>query len=185
MPFFFVVLLLPLFLGALLCRVSPPLFFFVFSGFWFGLIHSLGALVGTVAGVLVAGHNFEQGAQFFAFLGNENLAKVVAFVAIFILASRLVGIVFAVINKIFKLIAIIPFLKTFNRLGGALLGFLEGSIILGLILIFIGKFPFSDFIVPAINGSEIAQWLLRFGALLAPLLPEAVELIKSQVPLPF
>ena len=30
------------------------LFFFTFSGFWFGLIHTLGALIGTIAGVLVA-----------------------------------------------------------------------------------------------------------------------------------
>jgi len=157
------------------------LFFFTFSGFWFGLIYSLGALVGTVAGVLVAGYYFEQLAGLInpIFMGNENLAKVVAFLLIFILVNRLVGLVFWLINKVFKVIAIIPFLKTINRLAGAVLGLLEGALVLGIVLVMIGRFPFSNFIIPAIESSKVAKWLIHIGKILVPLLPELVRQAKS------
>src|SRR3990167_9547078 len=89
-------------------------FFFTFSGFWFGFIHTLGSLVGTVAGVLVAGHYFEDFAVKLGGLamGNTGVAKVVAFVLIFLLVSRLVGFVFWLINKMFDVIAKIPVIRS-------------------------------------------------------------------------
>lgn len=157
------------------------LFFFTFSGFWFGLIHTFGALVGTIAGVLVAGHYFETGASLISpiFMGNTNLAKIVAFILIFIIVNRLVGLVFWVINKLFNVIAIIPFLKTINRLAGAVLGFLEGSLVLGVVIIMIGKFPFANFIIPAIDVSKVAKYLISVGKVLMPLLPEIVKHAQS------
>ena len=162
------------------------LFFFVASGFRFGLIVTLGNLIGTVVGVLVAGQYFEVGAKVLdgIFLGNENLARVVAFIVIFILASRFIGLVFWMINKFFKVLTAIPFLKSINRLAGAFLGFLEGAIILGVVLIFIDKFPFSGIIIPAVEGSSTAQWLLGYGKILEPLLPNAVKLLQSHINLP-
>lgn len=162
------------------------LFFFTFSGFRFGFIHTLGALIGTIVGVLVAGRYFEAGAEILdvIFLGNVNLARVVAFVIIFILSARLVGLVFWLVDKLFKVATVIPFIKSINRLAGALLGFLEGAVVLGVTLIFVDKFPFAEFIVPAIESSGVAQWLLGYGKILAPLLPEAVKLIKSHIKLP-
>lgn len=160
------------------------LFFFTFSGFWFGLIHSLGALIGTIAGVLLAGHYFEQLQAVIqpVFMTNENLAKIVAFLLIFIVVNRLVGLVFWLINKIFNVIAVIPFLKTINRLTGALLGFLEGTLVLGVVLVLIGKFPFADFIIPAIQASGVAKYLIYIGNILVPLLPELVRQARSYLP---
>lgn len=157
------------------------LFFFTFSGFWFGLIHSLGALVGTIAGVLIAGHYFENGASLIStiFAGNINLAKIIVFLLIFIIVNRLVGLVFWIINKLFNVIAVIPFLKTINRLAGAVLGFLEGSLVLGVVLIMIGKFPFANFIIPAVENSQVSKYLLTVGKVLVPLLPELVKHAKS------
>lgn len=160
--------------------------FFVASGWRFGLIITLGNVVGTIIGVLVAGHYFEQGAEILdsIFLGNVNLARVVAFIVIFILASRLVGLVFYLIDKFFKVLTALPFLKSVNRLAGALVGFLEGALILGLVLLFIDKFPFSEFIIPAIEASGTAQWLLGYGKILAPLLPDAVRAVEGHINLP-
>jgi len=157
------------------------IFFFIFSGFWFGLIHALGALVGTVAGVLVAGQYFEKLAMIIGpiFGSNNNLARIIAFLIIFIVVNRLVGLVFWLINKIFNIIAIIPFLKTINRLAGAILGFLEGAIVLGVVLIMIGKFPFAGFIIPAVEASSVAKWLISIGKIFAPLLPELVRQARS------
>jgi membrane protein required for colicin V production len=162
------------------------LFFFTASGLRFGLIHTLGALVGTVVGVLIAGNYFEEGAELIkgVLLNNVNLARVFAFIIIFVLSSRLVGLVFWIIDRAFKVVSIIPFLKSINRLAGAILGFLEGAVILGIILIFIDKFPFSEAIIPAIDGSSVAQWLLGYGKILAPLLPEAVKLLQSHTKIP-
>lgn len=162
------------------------LFFFVATGFRFGLIHTLGALVGTVIGVLIAGRYFEAGAELLKgiLFGNTNLAKVIAFIVIFILVSRVVGLVFWIIDKVFKVLAVIPFLRSINRLAGAALGLLEGAVVLGIILIFIDKFPFSEQILPAIETSQMAQWLLGYGKILTPLLPEAVKLIEGHIKLP-
>jgi uncharacterized membrane protein required for colicin V production len=162
------------------------LFFFVASGYRFGLIVTLGNLIGTVVGVLVAGHYFEAGATVLdgILLGNENLARVAAFVIIFILASRFIGLVFWMINKFFKVISAVPFLKSINRLAGAFLGFLEGAVIIGVALVFIDKFPFSEIIIPAVEASSTAQWLLGYGKILEPLLPEAVKLLESHINLP-
>jgi len=162
------------------------LFFFVATGFRFGLIHTFGALLGTVVGVLVAGKYFETGAEVLrgVAFGNKNLAKVLAFIIIFILISRIIGLVFWIIDKIFKVLAVIPFLRSINRLAGAVLGFLEGAVVLGIALIFIDKFPFSGNIIPAIGASSVAQWLLGYGKVLTPLLPEAVKLIEGHINLP-
>ena len=163
------------------------LFFFVATGFRYGLIITFGTLVGLIAGVYVGGMYFERVGAFLLdiFAGNENLAKVVAFVLIFLLTARIVGLVFWAINKAFKIISVIPFLSSFNRLGGALFGFLEGAIFLGVALMFVDKYPFSDSIIPAVQASEVAQWLLGYGKLFAPLLPDAVRAIESKVNLPF
>lgn len=162
------------------------LFFFISSGFRFGLIITLGNLVGTIVGVLVAGHYFEWGTTVLdgILLGNVNLARVVAFIIIFILASRLVGLAFYTIDKFFKVLTALPFLKSINRLAGAFVGFLEGALMLGLVILFIDKFPFSQFIIPAIEASQIAQWLLGYGKILAPLLPEFVKAAESHIKFP-
>jgi membrane protein required for colicin V production len=160
------------------------LFFFSFAGFWFGLIHSLGALIGTVAGIVVAGHYFEWLTEIIEpiFGNNINLAKIISFLVIFIIVNRLVGLVFWLINKIFNVISIIPFLKSINRLLGALLGLAEGIIVLGILLIMVGKFPFADFIIPALEESQMAEWLIHVGNLLMPLLPELVAQAKTYLP---
>ena len=160
------------------------LFGFTFAGFWFGLIHSIGALVGTVAGVIVAGN-------YFAWLGsiiqpilmnNENLAKIIAFILLFIIANRLVGFIFWIIGKVFNVLTVLPFLKTINRLSGAVLGLVEGILVLGIILVMIGKFPFSSYIIPAMDTSQVAKFLVNAGKILMPLLPDVIEYTKSYLP---
>ena len=156
---------------------------FVFSGLRFGLIHALGALIGTIAGALIAGHYFDQFGHTLnaVFLGNLNLARIFAFIIIFIVVSHLVGFIFWLLDRIFHVISIIPFLKSINRLAGGILGFFEGTIVSGLILIVVAKFPFAGFIVPAMEGSNVAKWLMDFGKILLPLLPEIIKQVKSAV----
>ena len=160
------------------------LFFFTFSGFWFGLIHALGVLVGTIVGVLVAGQYFEWLADLAQpiFGDNENLAKIVAFIVIFIIVNRLVGLLFWLLNKVFKTLSIIPFLKTINRLAGAIFGAVSGIILVAVLLVFGIKFPFAEFLLPAIENSQVADWLLSVGKIILPFLPKVIEEAKSYLP---
>ncbi|MBU1146153.1 CvpA family protein, partial [Patescibacteria group bacterium] len=85
---------------------------FVLYGLWFGLINTLGVLVGTIAGAFLAARWYEPVADWAGFLfgGHTNLAKVVCFLILFIIINRLVGLVFWLIDKIFSFFKIIPFL---------------------------------------------------------------------------
>lgn len=157
---------------------------FVASGFWQGLIKKIGALVGLLAGILAAGYYFGSIAAWLApfVKHNENLAKVIAFILVFIAVNVLVSVVFKVVDFIFGIFSIIPFMKTINRVLGGVLGLIEGIVTLGLLLIFIGKFPFAGFIDPLLTESNVANELSKVGNLLMPLLPEAVEQVKGLLP---
>lgn len=161
------------------------IFFFVATGIRFGFIVTLGSLVGTVIGAVVAGMFFEQGAEWLAqYISNANLANVVSFIIIFTITSRLTGVVFWLINKMFIVVSIIPFIASINRLAGGFLGLLEGVVVIGFALLFIDKFPFSDTVIPAVNASQVAQYIISYTSWLAPLLPEAVRTLESHIMLP-
>jgi len=154
---------------------------FVLAGLWFGIIHMIGSVVGLILGAFVAGRFYGQAADLLTPLtgGNVNLAKLIGFFLLFILVTRLVGLVFHLVEKVFKLVAIIPLLKTFNRLLGAAFGLIEGTFALGLIVYFAGKFPVSSSFGALLGDSQVARSLNTIGKLLAPLLPKAVQAIRS------
>lgn len=155
---------------------------FVFYGLWFGLIKAVGSLAGAVAGIWAAGQFY---LMVFAWLkplafGYDSLGKVIVFILILTLVNRLVCLLFAILDKTFHLIAIIPFLKTINRLGGALLGFIEGGLVLGLILYAAGKYlPESLWLTAGLKKSQLTPHLLNFGNFVVPLLPEVMRKLKS------
>jgi membrane protein required for colicin V production len=156
---------------------------FIASGFWFGIIHMIGSLVGLVVGAWAAGHYFGAVANVITpwIGGNINLARIIAFFAIFVIVNRLFGLIVYLAEKVFNIIAIIPFLKTFNRLLGAAFGLIEGTLVLGLAVYFAGRFSFTAAFGAALQASQLAKSLKLVGAILAPLLPEAVRAIQSAI----
>jgi len=157
---------------------------FVLYGLWFGLIHALGALVGTIAGAFLAGRLFEPLAHTFlwVFGGNLNLARIVVFFVIFTIANRLVGFGFNLLERAFKVLTILPFLSSINRLAGAIFGFLEGSLVLGGALLLATKFPLSPAFTTALAQSQFAVYLLGVANVIVPLLPELVKQLESALP---
>lgn len=155
--------------------------FFGFSGFWFGFIHMLGSFLGILAASVIAGKYFEVIALKLSFLfgGFDSLGKIVTFIIIFILVTRLVGLLFFVINKIFKIVSIIPFLKTINRLVGAVLGIAEGLVLTSLTLYLLVRFPLGNTINMALSNSRVVAYLLALAKNFAPLLPEIVQRATS------
>jgi len=158
------------------------LFVFVGFGYWLGLIHTLGALIGIVIGTWLAGVWYEPFGAWMspAFLGNESLAKIVGFIILFFIINRLIGFLFWIANRLFNIISILPFLKSINRLGGIILGFLEGIFTIGLILFVISKYSNNDWFNDVVAGSDMASWIMAMAAVVIPLLPETLKIIKSK-----
>lgn len=155
---------------------------FVFYGLFFGLIKTVGSLLGVVAGALVASRvyilifNWVKPLAF----GHDNLGKIIVFAICFTLVDRLVCLGFALLNKTFHLFSMVPFLKTINRLGGAVFGFLEGGLVLGLMLYVISKYlPGGGWLIEQLKNSQMTPFLMKFGDILVPLLPEVLRRLNS------
>jgi len=155
---------------------------FVFYGLFYGLIRTAGSLVGVVVGAWLASRWYLPVYDWAEnlFMGHEYIGKVATFIVLFTIINRLVCFIFAIINKIFHLIAIIPFLKTINRLGGAVLGFLFGATTLGLILFVASRYTLIDSLIGKwMVGSKVAPFLVKFVDVLKPLLPEMLKKLES------
>ena len=141
----------------------------------------VGSLVGFVVGAFIAGRLYEQvGDVLIRFIGgNQNLADIIAFFVLFLLITRLVGVLFSLLEKIFDVVSFLPFLKTFNRLLGALFGLIEGTLVLGLAVYFSGRFPFFEGFGPMLDESILADALNLVGLAVSPLLPQAIQMLHS------
>lgn len=161
------------------------LFGFLWFGFWFGLIHAAGGLVGTVAGAWLAGHFYLSLASPIEHLFNYQgpWLKLAAFLGIFILANRVVGFGFYLFDKSFAFLIRLPFLKTIDRLAGGVLGIVEGVLVIGLTLILVNNhLVMPEFISQAINASRVAFGLQAFATILVPLLPDAIRYAQPYLP---
>lgn len=156
---------------------------FVLYGLWFGLIHSLGVLVGTILGAFAAGQYYATAATWVQGLagGSLNAWKVIMFLLIFTIGNRLVGLLFWMVERVFNVLTVIPFLKSINRLAGAVLGLLEGVLVIGLTLYVAERFPFGAWFLKFFPPSVVAKELIRLANILVPLLPEALRALKSLI----
>lgn len=150
---------------------------FVFYGLFFGLIRTLGSLVGLVVGLWLTIIFYLTVFDWVKnlFFGHELAGKVITFIVLFTLINRLIGFIFVLLDRTFDLISIIPFLKTINRLAGAALGFIEGGLVLGLALLFISETAFSGWLA----ASKVAPFLIGFAKAIMPLLPGLLERVKG------
>ena len=157
---------------------------FVFYGLFFGLIKTVGSLAGVVVGAGVASRVY---LLVFGWLknlafGHDDIGKVVVFIICFVIINRVVCLIFALLDKAFKLISIIPFLKTINRLGGAALGLIEGGLVLGLLIYVIGRYPMAAGLLGSqLTKSQLVPFLLQCTEIIKPLLPELLKQLKSVV----
>lgn len=156
---------------------------FAIFGFWFGLIHTLGSLLGTVLGAYLASRYYEPMAGWLmSITGWEgNMPKVLMFIIAFVIINRLVGFGFWIVDKSLSFLTRMPFIKGINRFLGVLLGVFEGMITIGLVLYFIDKFPLGEAIMTRIADSFMAPICISMADVLLPLLPEALRMLQSSV----
>jgi len=155
---------------------------FVFNGLFKGLIRLLGHLVSLILGAYLASHFylivFEWGKDLAN--GYEAIGKVIAFIIIFVVVTRVTNYAFYLVEKVFNIIAFIPFTKYINNLLGAVLGLLEGSLFLGLIVYVIARYTIiGNFFGDQLASSQIAPFLLKFVNFILPILPDALKALKA------
>jgi uncharacterized membrane protein required for colicin V production len=155
---------------------------FVFFGLFFGLIHTLGSVVGTILGVVLGTRLIDPVFDKFGFLfGGGGAGKVILFIILFLLISRLVGLGFWMIEKVFGLLAWFPFASTINRLLGGLLGFVEGVLVVGVCLFFAMQYLPDTAVKAGLEASFIAKYLLALAAAIQVLFPEGVRITMSKL----
>lgn len=151
------------------------LFGFTWAGFWYGLIQTLGGIVGVIAGAVIAGRVYSTAAGWISGAANVQLSEWLAFVVVFVAVNRAVAIAVGIIGKALNVIAIVPGVKSFNRLGGALVGLVEGALVLGTIIAVAEKLNVSSSFVQLLDGSTVAKTLSTIGGSIMPLLPAALK----------
>ena len=87
--------------------------------------------------------------------------------------------IFWIINKVFNLVSIIPFTKSLNRILGALLGLIEGVLVLGVIIYFVSRFVTSEWFISVLASSKVAVLLVDIASVLTPLLPALLRQLQS------
>jgi membrane protein required for colicin V production len=147
---------------------------FIWKGIRMGLIESVGGIIGLFVGAFMAGRYYGQAAEMLKGLlfGSEMLATILGFLLVFIVVNRAVALLFWVVDKIFNIIAIIPFLKTFNRMLGGLFGLIEGLLFMGIIIFFLLLLPFTGSVDRAVSDSRFAGIFATVGKLADPFLPD-------------
>lgn len=156
---------------------------FAMFGFWFGLVHTIGSLVGTIIGAYVASRYYEPMASWLVNITGweSNFSKVLMFIITFVVVNRLIGFGFWILDKATSFITKMPFLNSLNRFLGIIIGLFEGVITLGLIFYFIERIPLSDQFMGWMAASKFVPFLVNSAAILIPLLPEALKMLRSTV----
>jgi membrane protein required for colicin V production len=157
---------------------------FVWKGVRLGLIEAVGGIIGLFVGVFLAGHYYLQVGAIFkdVLFGSDILASIVGFLVVFILVNRLIALVFWIIDKVFNIIAIIPFLKSFNHLLGGIFGLIEGLIFIGIIVYVLTFFPLTGGLAGSVEKSKFAGVLKTVGKISSPLIPDSLKNWQGYVP---
>ncbi len=149
---------------------------FAIFGLWFGLIHTLGSLAGTLAGAYLAGKYYMVIASWFVgTIGwTKSTANVLSFILLFIVINRLVGFLFWLAEKSFDVVAKLPFLNSLNKILGGVLGAVEGALTVGLIIHMMFQFSFPYFL-QYLQDSSVAAVTRNLAQVLIVFLPEALQ----------
>lgn len=152
-------------------------------GLWFGLVHTLGSLLGTALGVYLSVRFYAGVAQWLIDVTgwSENVCKVVVFIAMFFIISRLMGLAFWLVERILRVFIGLPFIRSIDRLLGLIFGLLEGGVALGFIFYFIARFPVGDWFMGMVSRSMVVPYVAKLANIVMPLVPEAVRILKSTV----
>lgn len=155
------------------------LLFFTFNGLRKGLVKVVGGILGIIAGIYFAGLFYIQFSDWLQTLTNifsSTEANIISFIVVFIVANRLFALIIYILDKIVS----IPIINSVNKLLGGTLGFLQGALIITLIVtVFtnLGSFVGADNVI---NNSHIAPCSDKVITLIKPFLPQDLKTIPDK-----
>jgi len=141
-------------------------------GLRIGLIKAVLSLAGVILGVILAGRFYPALAAQLTFIPQENLARIAAF-AIILVGVMLVA---SILASVLKWLVSIVMLGWINRLGGAVFGFVLGTLFCSALLAIWTKFLG---ITGPINESGLASFLLDSFPMVLTLLPGEFDSIRA------
>lgn len=155
--------------------------FFV-MGFTRGLIKQVGSLVGYFVALWAASHYYmpvadyiKKGLSGWQPLLAGPLSIVVGFLGAYIIAAFLWHLLINLVDGVFRLFSIVPFLNMTNRLGGAAIGLVEGVLLLSALAFVVLNFPLSREFSDKLRKSALVPVLEQVSGLVKPLLPSIVQ----------
>ncbi len=144
---------------------------FAGAGYKDGFIETLGRLVGSVLGFLAARAWSMKVAVALGLFMPLGWAQLIAFILIFVAITWVVGFGFKLIDGVYRILSILPFLKSINSFLGALLGLVEGVILVGGAVYLVMTFKLIPWLADLLATSVVAVWILKtFNILLGVLL---------------
>ncbi len=149
----------------------------MFFGLFFGFVHTLGNLLGAIIGIAISSRLTGLTADSIGFIfGGGSGANVVIFIIIFLLVSRMIALVFWILEKFTNVFKWIPFAKSMDRLLGAFLGFVEGVIMVGVIVYYAVQVLPNEALRFALENSAFAHYLLETMTLLQLFFPPELRI---------
>lgn len=124
-----------------------------------GFVYTLGRLIGAVLGFIAARAWSIYLVGFFGIFMPAGWARLIAFILIFVLITRLAGLAFKLVDGLFEILKLLPFLKSIDKLLGALLGLVEGVIVLGGVIYLVLNFHLSPTLINWFATSFVAIWI--------------------------
>ena len=142
---------------------------FLVNGYRRGFILTVGQIVGIVVGFVLARlwSPFVLARVTLLLPGHPALAYAGSFFLIFLVADRAVAFVFSIFHLVFKVLTIIPFLETINKILVPFLGLVAGVIFIAPTTYLLFTFPLNPRWMAWANQSQIA---LRSQALVLPVI---------------
>ena len=155
------------------------LLMFIGTNLALGLVHAVGGIVGFLFGILVARYYYLPLAALLepALLERQGIAKVLSFVIIFIIVQRAFALIVHLLQKVVRWI---PFGGLVDRVGGMVVGLIEGLLVVSILAFFLSRYleP-SSRLGQEFAASTLAQAHLTIARLTVPLLPVALQETKD------
>lgn len=139
-----------------------------FSAFRSGLIRVVVSLISTLVGAVLAGRLYSQLAENIDFIaGAPEVRNLLAFVAIF---GGLI-VLGQVLAMVLRTASSLLFLGPIDHLGGAVIGFVQGLLVVELLLFAVTTYPATPSLARALEGSTLAPVFINRIPVFERLLP--------------
>lgn len=132
---------------------------FIGAGAKDGFVHTLGRMVGAVIGFVLAKMYYVKFGAMLALFMPNTWANFLSFTLLFILVTRLIGFGAKLLDGAFSILRHLPFLQSIDKILGAILGLVEGVLIMGGVFFVVNVIKILPTVASWIHGSRVAFYI--------------------------